>query len=249
MMGRWIGIPCCPGYAATSNTRTPGDGRIRNGWSFFKKEVTGKDFSIAWIQTVSFYMPSKVTLEEPRSIGHCWIKYQFCTTGVSTFKHVCVLLFNSGLIAGRQDTKRRKTNSILHSLGSYDRCARWRMPRRVKASKCTLQEQVERDPGCQILNQSGKRLKINDNTFGKFHLVPLSFTTLWQPTVFEDWYWQVQRDDSHQRGTGFGKPVADEEKKELQIDFRVQSGPQTAVDQDEDRTRGIEILAHMIQLQ
>ena len=46
-----------------------------------------------------------------------------------------------------------------------------------------------------------------------------------------------------------GKPVADEEKKELQIDFRFQSGPQTAVDQDEDRTRGIEILAHMIQLQ
>ena len=61
--------------------------------------------------------------------------------------------------------------------------------------------------------------------------------------------WQVQRDDSHQRGTSTGNPVADEEKKELKIDLRVQRIPQTAVDQDEDRKRGIKILAHMIKLQ
>ena len=31
--------------------------------------------------------------------------------------------------------------------------------------------------------------------------------------------WQVQRDDSHQRGTVTGKPVADEEQQELKIDY------------------------------
>ena len=39
--------------------------------------------------------------------------------------------------------------------------------------------------------------------------------------------WQVQRDDLHQRGTSKRKPVADEEKKELKIDLRVQGIQQT----------------------
>ena len=42
-----------------------------------------------------------------------------------------------------------------------------------------------------------------------------------------------------------GKSVADEEKKEFKIDFRVQGIPQKAVYQDEDRTRRIKRLAHM----
>ena len=56
--------------------------------------------------------------------------------------------------------------------------------------------------------------------------------------------------DSYQRGTGIGKPVADEEKKEFKIDLRVQGIPQKkAVYQDEDRTRRIKRLAHMLQNQ
>ena len=70
----------------------------------------------------------------------------------------------------------------------------------------------------------------------------LSFTTLCQPTVLKGWQkkktkeilhqkvscvprpppniilmaaWQVQRDDSHQRGSSMGEPLADEAKKEL----------------------------------
>ena len=58
--------------------------------------------------------------------------------------------------------------------------------------------------------------------------------------------WQVQRDDSHQRGTGMGKPVADEEKKELKIDFRVQGIPQAEVDREDERTRGIKRSAQLI---
>ena len=58
--------------------------------------------------------------------------------------------------------------------------------------------------------------------------------------------WQVQRDDSRQHGAGMGKPVADKEKKEFKIDLRVHGIPQTAVDQGEDRTRGIKRSAHMI---
>ena len=53
---------------ATTNTRSIGNGRIWNGWIF----LTRKDFSFAWMQTVSFctFEPSKVTLEEPRLILH-----------------------------------------------------------------------------------------------------------------------------------------------------------------------------------
>ena len=46
--------------------------------------------------------------------------------------------------------------------------------------------------------------------------------------------WQVQRDDSHQRGTSIENCVADEEEKEHEIEFGVQVNPQSAVDQGED---------------
>ena len=52
--------------------------------------------------------------------------------------------------------------------------------------------------------------------------------------------WQVTRDDSHQRGTSTVKSVADEEKKELEIDRRIQGTPQAEVEQEDERTRGIE---------
>ena len=48
-----------------------------------------------------------------------------------------------------------------------------------------------------------------------------------------------QRDDSHQRGTSTEEPVANEEKKELKINFRIQGLPQAAVQQEDERTRGI----------
>ena len=78
-----------------------------------------------------------------------------------------------------------------------------------------------------------ERHKIQDCNFGKLDPMPLSFTTMCQPTVLKEASlsprppsktvrkeaWQVQRDDSHQRGTGMVKPVADEEKQELKIDW------------------------------
>ena len=45
---------------------------------------------------------------------------------------------------------------------------------------------------------------------------------------------QAQRDDSHQRDTGMVKPVAEEEKRELKIDLRVQGIPQAAVEQESE---------------
>ena len=45
-----------------------------------------------------------------------------------------------------------------------------------------------------------------------------------------------------------GIPVTDEEKKELEIDFRIQDISQVAVDQDDELPKGIKILAHQIKL-
>ena len=44
----------------------------------------------------------------------------------------------------------------------------------------------------------------------------------------------------------YGETVADEEKTELEIDFRIQGIPQAAVEQEDERTRGIERLVHLI---
>ena len=41
------------------------------------------------------------------------------------------------------------------------------------------------------------------------------------------------------------KLVADEEQKELRIDFRVQGIPQAAAEQDDERTRGLERIAQL----
>ena len=59
--------------------------------------------------------------------------------------------------------------------------------------------------------------------------------------------WQVQRDEQFKRGSGIGKPVANEEK--FKIDLRVQGVPQKAVLEDEDRTRKIRKLAHTLESQ
>ena len=56
--------------------------------------------------------------------------------------------------------------------------------------------------------------------------------------------WQVQRDDQSQRHTGIGKPIADEES--IKIDLRVQGVPHKAAVEDEDRTRRIWKLAHIL---
>ena len=60
---------------------------------------------------------------------------------------------------------------------------------------------------------------------------------------------QVHRDDSYRHRTVIGKPVADDEKKECKIDLIVQAFQQTAVDQDEARTRRFKRLAHMLKNQ
>ena len=55
--------------------------------------------------------------------------------------------------------------------------------------------------------------------------------------------WQVQREFSHQRGASTVRPVADEET-ELKINFRIQGGPQAAVEKEDERTRGSRRLVH-----
>ena len=97
--------------------------------------------------------------------------------------------------------------------------------------------------------------------------------TLCQSTVLKEWYipkteeilyqkvsltprppsknilkdtWQVQREDSHQRGTVTGRLVADEGKMGPKIDFRVQGFPHAAVVQEDERTRGIRRLVHQV---
>ena len=77
-------------------------------------------------------IPSKVTLEETRLIHHCWVNVQVPYRWSEYFYHLGSPLkmhssIHSGLIAGR---------------GSIEQFARGRIPRRVKATKGTLQEPV-----------------------------------------------------------------------------------------------------------
>ena len=116
------------------------------------KEVTRKDFSIAWIQTC---VPSKVVLEEPKIILHCCTMYKFRTNGVSTVitlvVPLCSFHCSIGIDCRGKRCKRRKTNRILHCPAFHERWAR-EIPNLVKTTKGTLQEQVENNPGCNILD-------------------------------------------------------------------------------------------------
>ena len=103
--------------------------------------------------------------------------------------------------------KSKVTKNILHSHGSHEQLARRRIPRRVKAMKGRVQNQVESALGCHVLD----------------------------PQIILKDAWKGQREDSHQRGTSTVRPVADEEKTELKVDFRIQGIPQAPVVQEDER--------------
>ena len=65
-----------------------------------------------------------------------------------------------------------------------------------------------------------------------------SFLIMPRKIILKD-TWQVQREDSHQRGTSAVRPVADDEKTEPKIDFRIHGIPHAAVEQEDDRIREI----------
>ena len=94
-------------------------------------------------------------------------------------------------------------------------------------SKVILFDSVPADCMERVVNTKTKEI-LYLKKFQYWHVHPKFF-----------WRWQVQRDDPHQRGTSTVKAVADEEKEELKIDFRIQGIPQAVVEQEEDRTRGI----------
>ena len=87
------------------------------------------------------------TLLDNVLIPYQWSEY-LCHVGCFLYMHSVT---HSRLIVGEK-CKRRNTNSISHRPGSHERCARGRTPRRVKATNGTLQEQVESDPGCNMLD-------------------------------------------------------------------------------------------------
>ena len=128
---------CCVCFVAIAGASW--DGRIVRGCTICIQDATRKYFSDAWTLTApsTTCVPSKITLEDIKLIHYRWITWKFRTCGVSTFVglvllSVGILFIHSGLIAGGQDTKRMKTNSILHSRWSYDRFSRRRIPRKVE---------------------------------------------------------------------------------------------------------------------
>ena len=167
---------------------------------------------------------------------------------------------------------RRRTSRILHHPGSHERCARGRRPRRVQVTKGTLQEQVESDPRRNILVQCEKGpgqwiiWNTRSNAIILFDSVPAdcvervvnnktkeilcqkASTLRTPPKIILKGAWQVQRADSHQHVPALGNQLRTRKRKSLRL-ISESKVPQTAVDQDEERTRRINRLAHMIKLQ
>ena len=94
-MERLIGMHCYLCHVATTNTRTLGKGRIRNGWIFFVSEVTRKDFSIA-IQGCFGGTKVDSTLLDNVLIPYHWSEYLY-HVGCFLFLHSVT---HSRLIAG-----------------------------------------------------------------------------------------------------------------------------------------------------
>ena len=109
MMERLIGTHCYPCSAAISKTRMPGDGRIKNGWVSFNKEVIRKDLVLPEFSGGSKVDPTLVYNEE---IPYRWSEY-LCHVGCSRQMH--------SIDCRRKRCKRGMTNSILHRPGSHER--------------------------------------------------------------------------------------------------------------------------------
>ena len=143
-------------------------------------------------------------------------------------------------IACRRKRYKRKTNSVLHRLGSHEQRAKGRTPRRVKATKGTLQEQTEvfQDAICRINLRKAQDKGLEcwqtrSNAIILYDPAPADCVERVAKTTNEILCqkvscvprpprnqilmatWQVQRDNSHQRGSSTGEPLADEAKKEL----------------------------------
>ena len=143
MMGRLIGIQCYVWYAAISKTRMPGDGRIRNEWIFFNKEVIKTNLVLP-----EFRRSHQLHECHPRSL---WRNQGWsCIVGQcrSSVQMKRVLLprrlfpldaLHPSIRADRRRNrcKRGKTNSILRRPGSHEPWARL-----VETTKGPLQEQV-----------------------------------------------------------------------------------------------------------
>ena len=66
------------------------------------------------------------------------------------------------MLLRRKRYRRRKTNCILHSSRFHGRCSRRRIPRRVRTSKGTEQNEMESVRGCRMLDQSEKIFRVKD---------------------------------------------------------------------------------------
>ena len=139
-------------------TRPSKQGESYNSW---KRLKTSTHQDVRRVNSMS------LTIVPPLTCGRLWLASLFHRVLSRAFidsPHVCrsrsqdhrPALSQHVFSPPKERCRKRKTNSILHHPGSHERCARGRIPRRVKATKGTLQELVERVPGCYIVNQSEK---------------------------------------------------------------------------------------------
>ena len=86
---------------------------------------------------------------------------------------------------------------------------------------------------------------VNTNT-EKILFQKVSLSPRQPPKIILQDTWQVQREDFHERGTSTARPVADDERTELKIVFRVPGIPHAEGEKEDDQIREIRRLVRQV---